>query len=370
MVSETHDVVMSSAGLRVRIGEFFHAMGLLGPIQKLRDHMRRDLRILAYHRVLTVVDPNAFDFDLELISASADQFRDQMQLLKRRYVPMRLGDVVAAMDAGGQVPPNAVVVTFDDGYDDNYRVAYPILREFGVPATFFVSTGHIDTGLAFAYDWLVYMILCTKAQRLSLPELDIRQPMPGNRIERRVLAARLLREVKTLDDEAQQALIVRLEKEWSMPRAANVADCCPMSWDMLREMHAAGFEIGSHGVHHRMLAKLTQADLEAELGVSRTMLERELGITTRMIAYPVGGDLAFDARVKQSTRMAGYDAACSYICGTNTWGSMDRYALLRLPVEREMGIGWFAAMLTLPRMMGYPTVSHAAESPQAKQCFY
>jgi peptidoglycan/xylan/chitin deacetylase (PgdA/CDA1 family) len=142
-----------------------------------------------------------------------------------------------------------------------------------------------------------------------------------------------------------------------MPSAAGHPDCRPMSWDQLRQMHAAGFEIGSHGVHHRMLAKLPQAELEAELRESRAALERELGAPSSLISYPVGGDAAFDARVVQATKDAGYRAACSYICGTNSMRAPNRYALYRLPVEREMGAGWFAAMLTLPELMSYPTVS-------------
>ena len=51
-----------------------------------------------------------------------------------------------------------------------------------------------------------------------------------------------------------------------------------MTWTQLREMQAAGFEIGSHGVHHRMLAKLPQDDMEDEVRQSKTALERELGI--------------------------------------------------------------------------------------------
>ncbi len=346
-----------ASGVRGRMGELCYSSGLLHSLQRMRAWWQNDLRILAYHRVMPLPDPQTFNFDLELISTSPERFREQMQLLKKNFRPTRLTDVVAALDAGESLPPDTVVVTFDDGYDDNYRIAYPILREIGVPATFFVSTGHIDSGRPFAYDWLAHMILCSGAPRLSLPELDIDLTMPSSRSERRLLVGRILLEMKGLGALEQSAMITRLERDWHMPGDVGPADCRPMTWTQLREMQAAGFEIGSHGVHHRMLAKLPQQDMESEIRQSKAALVRELGITTALMSYPVGGDRAFNGSVMEATRRAGFQLAVCYICGTNPLPAANRFALQRLPVERTMGPGWFAAMLTMPYLMSYQTVS-------------
>lgn len=344
-------------GIRGRLGELCYRSGLLHVLQRGRALARRDLRILAYHRVLTVEDPSQFDFDLDLISASAQAFREQMQLLKRHFHPIGLGEVAAALESGRRLPAQSVVVTFDDGYDDNYRVAYPILRELGIPATFFVSTGHIDSGRPYAYDWLVHMILVTAAEQLVLPELDINEPLPAERRARRATAHRVLSAIKRIDAAGQSAMIRRLEDEWQISQNNAHPDCQPMTWDQLREMRASGFEIGSHGVNHHMLAKLPGPQMVDELVQSRASIERELGTSARLLSYPVGGDRAFNDVVIHATEQAGYLAACSYICGTNRDSDALRYALRRLPVERYMGTGWFAAMLTLPELMGYPTAS-------------
>jgi hypothetical protein len=116
----TEEDSVQYSGIRERLGELCYGSGLLRVLQRTRSWVRQDLRILAYHRVLTVQDSNAFDFDLDLVSTSADGFREQMQLLQRDFSPTALGDVIAALDAGTRLPTNAVVVTFDDGYDDNY----------------------------------------------------------------------------------------------------------------------------------------------------------------------------------------------------------------------------------------------------------
>ena len=225
MVTRQEDKGRAS-GVRGRLGELCYSSGLLHSLQRVRAWWQNDLRILAYHRVMDLPDPETFDFDLELISASPQRFRDQMQLLTKRFRPTRLTDVVVALDAGEVLPPDTVVVTFDDGYDDNYRIAYPILRELGVPATFFVSTGHIDSGRPFTYDWLMHMILLTPAPRLVLPELGIDLPMPGSRAERRALAGKVLLNMKNIgaldavgDDHAAGARMADAERPRRPPSA-------------------------------------------------------------------------------------------------------------------------------------------------------
>jgi peptidoglycan/xylan/chitin deacetylase (PgdA/CDA1 family) len=369
MVTQTDEGNGRASGIRGHLGELCYSSGLLHSLQRVRSWWQKDLRILAYHRIMPLPDPDTFDFDLELISTSPERFRTQMMRLKERFRPMRLSDVVAALDAGTELPPDTVAVTFDDGYDDNYRIAFPILRELGIPATFFVSTGHIDSGRPYAYDWLVHMILLTGAPSLVIPELGMDVPMPAAREDRRQLAGRVLLEMKGLSAIDQSELIARLEREWRMPSEdARPADCRPMTWDQLREMHAAGFEIGSHGVHHRMLAKLPYLVMDTEVRESKATLDREIGEARGLMSYPVGGDRAFDEGVIKATRDAGFDLAVCYICGTNQQPATNRYSLYRLPVERTMGPGWFAAMLTLPSLMSYPTISREPEHEQEHAC--
>ncbi len=338
---------------RQRLAARAHAWRLLPALQRVRGLFRRDLRVLAYHRVRDL--DAGFAFDPALVSAAPADFRRQMRYLRDRFHPVSCREVVAALDGGPALPRDAVLVTFDDGYDDNHAIAFPILRELGVPATFFVATGHIDSGLPYAYDWLAHLVVSADADRLRLPGLGLDLSLPAGREARRALVGMLLDRLKHLDDAGQQAVIDGLERDLQRPRAQGHADCRPMTWDQLREMRDGGMEIGGHGTHHRMLAKLPDDALRAEVVECQARLTAELGSPAVAMSYPVGGPDAYDARVIDLVRDQGFRIGFSYVSGTNPWPTGDRYRLLRTAVERTVDDAWFQGILTVPELFAHPT---------------
>lgn len=342
-----------SAARRPRLARALQRVGAMPLIGRLRSALRHDVRILAYHRVLESIEPQGFRFDLDLISASSEAFREQIAIVKRRCSPMRFDELIDRLDRGQSLPRRAALITFDDGYDDNYRIAWPILRDAGVSAMFFVSTGHIESGRPYAYDWLTYMVCVTPADRLQAPELAVDWPLPETLQGRRAIASELLDRIKTLGAGAQQALIARLQRDWSLPAEGGHPDCRPMTWSQLREMRDGGMEVGSHGVDHQMLAKMTPAAMREELVASKRAIERELGGEAQVISYPVGGSDAYDAAVIETVREAGYRLGCSYRAGPEPVSAESRYELRRIPVERDVGRDWFEGMLALPEVFCY-----------------
>ena len=343
----------SAPGRRQRLATRAHAWRLLPVLQAMRGWLRRDLRVLAYHRVRG--HDAGFAFDPALVSASPEDFRAQMRYLRDRFHPVSCREVVAALDGGPALPRDAVLVTFDDGYDDNHAVAFPILRELGVPATFFVATGHIDGGLPYAYDWLAHLVLTAPGEALRLPRLGLDLPLPAARAARGALVATVLDRLKYLDDAGQQAVLSDLERELGRPRSGGHPDCRPMTWDQLREMRDGGMEIGGHGVHHRMLAKLPDEALRAEVAGCQARLSAELGAPAIAISYPVGGPDAFDARVVECVREHGFRIGFSYVSGCNPWPPADRYRLLRTAVERGVDAAWFKGILAVPELFSHPS---------------
>ncbi|MGJ4729110.1 polysaccharide deacetylase family protein [Luteimonas sp. SDU101] len=336
---------------RQRLAERAHAWGMLPLMRTVRGLFRRDLRVLAYHRVREV-GPD-FAFDRALVSASPEGFRSQMRHLAARFNPVCCREVTAALDGGPALPRDAVLVTFDDGYDDNHDVAFPILRETGVPATFFVSTGHIDSGMPYAYDWLAHLVVTMDEARLRIPELEIDVLLPPGRDARHATTSMVLDRLKYLDDAGQQAVIDALQARCGRPRTAPHADCRPMTWDQLREMRDGGMEIGGHGVHHRMLAKLPDDALAAEIGECQARLTAELGAPAIAVSYPVGGPDAYDARVIEAVRAQGFRVGFSYVSGVSAPDQDNRYRLLRVPVESDVGEPWFQGIVAAPELFSH-----------------
>lgn len=110
----------------------------------LRARRRSRYTVLLYHRVNDVSRDN--------LTTSVDRFIEGLETLKRRYPVVSLAAMIEASRTGHYLGPNVVAITFDDGYADNCEVAAPILERLGLPATFFVSAGLVDTNVPFPHD--------------------------------------------------------------------------------------------------------------------------------------------------------------------------------------------------------------------------
>ena len=109
-----------------------------------------------------------------------------------------------------------------------------------------------------------------------------------------------------------------------------------LDWDELSEIRDAGISVGSHGLDHQSLGKLSGGELQDQVYRSRQMLEDRLGIRVTCLAYPFGTSRDFNATVKEEVRRAGYQFACTAINGVNRRG-VDLLELKRTKIEQGDG---------------------------------
>lgn len=336
---------------KVYLAKVMAMTGLHRLLAVLRALKPGELPILAYHRVCDIGDESAFPFDPGLVSATSASFAWQMRYLRDRYHPITFRFLLEALDGRAALPRRPVIVTFDDGYEDNYSNAFPVLRSLAMPATVFVSTGYIGSGRPFWFDMVTHILYHAPVAALTVRELDMTLSLDGGVDSRRRAARHLVDALKRVGNAQRLDILALLEREHAgavKPGEFRLAR--PLDWDQVREMSAAGIEFGSHTVSHPILSRLEDGELERELADSKRRLEQELGKPVPVLAYPVGGTGEFNDGVVRAAAAAGYRLGVSYVPGANRLGSLDRFRLRRQHVERYTSNADFSGLLSLPEI--------------------
>lgn len=301
-----------------------------------------------YHRI---GDAAGSLHDHAVYSAMQDDFAEQMAFLARHF------DVIGPQDLAGltDAPKGRhVLVTFDDGYRDNYELAYPVLRARGLSATFFVTTGFLDGGVGAWWDEVAWMV--RHATAASLPAGPwLKAGLPTERHRREATIHALLKAYKALDGSCCAAFLNWLAQAAGSGRRPTDDACRDwMTWDMVRAMRAGGMTIGGHTVHHAVLSRLTPEQQAAEITGAGARIQAELGERMRWFAYPVGGRDAFDAHTRRALEAAGVELAFSYYGGFRRTGAgdWDRFDVRRVAIERNHDPARFRATACLPSLYG------------------
>lgn len=217
----------------------------------------------------------------------ADAFRAQLRFLTRLFRIVPLERVLESDSAGGDGRPK-LALTFDDGLRNNFTAAYPVLREFGVPATFFVCPGLVESRR-----WIWNFECRARLARMSCEQ-------------RRAYATEL-----AVDSPEIEPIIARLkylpyaERVAAAERLARLApNLVPsegerleydlMTWEELKALDPSIVTVGGHSTHHEILTRLEPEHLEREVAECKVLLERQLDRPIRHFCYPDG---AHDARV-------------------------------------------------------------------------
>jgi peptidoglycan/xylan/chitin deacetylase (PgdA/CDA1 family) len=335
-------------GKKAAAARLLKRLGVLSLAAAVRARQASAVTILAYHRVLDLPSEETFPYDVELVSASVEDFARQMKYVKERFTPISFADLLRFLDRGENPPRGSVIVTFDDGFADNYHNAFPVLKALQVPATIFLATGYLDQQEQYWYEKLTYAVMTTRMAQAAIQGLGS-IPLGETVLARRQAVKRLLRELKRMPNRARVETVGTLLKQL-LPDGDAGPDprSGPMTWEQVREMAQHNIEFGSHSVTHPVLSQLEPAQLAFELEHSKNRIEAMSDAPVKVIAYPVGGEEAFNDAVRKAVRTAGYRLGVSYIPGVNRYRDWDPYALRRLHVERYVDDAYFRAMMVLP----------------------
>jgi peptidoglycan/xylan/chitin deacetylase (PgdA/CDA1 family) len=315
--------------------------------------------ILCYHRIGTGGVPI-------YSGLPAQVFETQMRFLRKNYRLISLGDLLQELVSPVNCEP-AVAVTFDDGYRDLFREAYPILQKYRVPATVYLTVGAIETGEVAWYD-KIFLALQVAPGKIFEWTLDGPRRMPiGSGSERLNAAVQIISWMRTLPDSVRRQQCAILEKHVPMPEADLAGRM--LTWEQVRTMRKGGVSFGAHTMSHPVVSRLTALELDTELLESKKILEDRIQDSIVDFAYPFGKNEELSLDAERVLALGSYRSAVTTEAGLNVPG-VNPYRLSRVSLCEERAPSMFA--FELNRLFVQGNYDHAlpasvASHPHLKQ---
>lgn len=296
------------------VARVLHRCGVLAADRR-KLAKKQAVCVLGLHRVMTE-EQKARANSQDGIILTDRVFENMMEYLVENF---RLVSVEALLDAipTADGPKPLCIVTFDDGWHDNYVTAFPILKRLGVPATILLATSYIGTSKTF---WVEQMrSACNDGESLR----RVRQRFAGalGKAGEAVRVDEVIEYLKHMPARQRQ----RELEEVLLPGGEGGEGDRMLTWEEVEQLEHAGISFGAHTVSHPLLCYEDEQTVEQELRESREQIESRLGTRVRCFAYPNGN---WDARVRQWTEKVAYECAFTTQPGWHFPGE-DRFTIKR-----------------------------------------
>lgn len=291
---------------------------------------REKVLILVYHRVLEGALFNPLNNIVTKLN-----FIKQVEEIAKKYPVTTLTDIIGQSQSMQPKARTQVVLTFDDGYSDNYDIVLPILQKKGLPAAFFLISDYINGNFPL-WDWQIFNILNdnTMVRSINIEGRVIRQ---GAFESRTSYIFRILARMKPISFAMRHKIIFALKNESSNKVDSScVRDRC-MTWEEARKIFDADMEIGSHSLSHRSLTKIPLEDAVQELKKSKEIIEQNINRQCRYFSFPYGGKQDYNQGLVNYAREAGYEACLLNVHGYNHL-KKDNFCFRRIIMENETNI--------------------------------
>lgn len=248
--------------------------------------------IVAYHHVIPE-DDGMIAFLQPGMYVTTSTFERHIEYLSERYniIPLeRIHDLNIK---------NACIITFDDGWADNYRHAFPILARKNVPATVFVSTNYVGS-LCWPWpDKISFYTVHAHHESLRDMVITVAKEAAGegislevNRIlshgDRRIAAEELITYLKRIPHERLSCMIDEIDRLMHLQSKGLLERKPWVTWNEIREMKEHGISFGAHTHNHVILTNCTPGEAEREIITSREILSEQLGDPVHAFSYPNG----------------------------------------------------------------------------------
>lgn len=260
-----------------------------------RKLTKSQVAILMYHRV----DDEWDRWFLKPLRVRS--FEKQTQYLCQNYDVLRLSELLHYANHRKSLPEKAVVITFDDGYKDNYLYAYPI-RKYDIPATVFLATGCIGSDKAI---WRGQVRHISTIEPDALEASSMTLPRGEGEVAFSVREAR-----KQVSHDNRTYYLERLRNISGGQIPAQLSRRYMLSWEEVMEMHSGGISFGAHTVSHRILTRMPFPQAKDEIVRSKKAIEEKVGHAVTAFSYPYGD---YNLQVTRCVKESGFACAVTTI---------------------------------------------------------
>lgn len=243
----------------------------------------RNIKILLYHRVEDLTE------DFNMLAVSPQNFKEHMKYLAENYCVLNLNENISNLLHEGT--EDAVIVTFDDGYYDWVYNALPILKQYHIPATMFITTGNIGTNAELWTDNLHRTILAGKNYKDYFHlETDYFDTIwPTRTLKQRVELYQYLRRLLQVSPSKEKEIYLRKLFQWSGCPGAGRDNRRSLTEEEIRILASEdGISIGAHTVTHPSLKWMTKEEQQYEISESQKYLEKLINRKIALFSYPFG----------------------------------------------------------------------------------
>jgi peptidoglycan/xylan/chitin deacetylase (PgdA/CDA1 family) len=262
----------------------------------------KSFAVLTYHRVNETVP------SLQLDTISLSQFKNQLSYLKKFFNVLSMADALR-MTNEDCLPPRSVVITFDDGYIDNYELAFPVLKALNLPASFYIPTSGLENGYLW-YDQVVTLIEECPLKRWVhhvSPELN-------DKTHKLDLLNATVSKVKTLKLNERKAYLNKILIDSEAPEPKR----CIMSAEQVLDLHRNGFEIGGHTHDHPILSLEDEKSSSQQISMNKDILQNIIDKEIIGFAYPNGQNEDFQQKDIDILNGFGFEYAVTTVRGGNS----------------------------------------------------
>ena len=213
-----------------------------------------------------------------------DWLDQQLAYLTKHYEIISLRQLVECLESGQKVPQRSAVITFDDGFRDNFTHGFPILQKYQVPATIFVVTGSLSTGELPWSERLGYILQNTQEIEIHQSWMDPTPISLEDKKARYEAYCKIKKHLITLSRVDREDCLKKISSTLKLEAPKDRM----LSWAEAKELQQAGIEIGAHTYSHPLLAEIEPDEAVWEMKKSKADLEEFLNISQPSFCFPVG----------------------------------------------------------------------------------